>query len=106
MLIYAFVLFAFYSIHFTDNETTASVTTPTLTSPSTGNVGKNSTSAGSVLHRVISLTATHADNMAKVSKPAFVPEKLHFSAYEKFEGKSLVQTDVNGLRKCSLNVVN
>ncbi|CAO1310784.1 unnamed protein product [Diamesa serratosioi] len=73
-----------------NNETTTSVTTPTLTSASTGNVVKNPTSAGSVLHRVISLTATHADNMAKVSKPTYVPEKLHFSAYEKFEGQMLM----------------
>ena len=39
-----------------------------------------------VLHRVISLTATHADNLMKIARPKCVPEKLQFSACEKFEG--------------------
>jgi len=49
-------------------------------------------SSGKVLHRVITLTATCAtvdvnNKAAAAPKAPFVPEKLHFSAYEKFEGK-------------------
>jgi hypothetical protein len=63
-----------------------SVTTSTKTTSN----GNSSSSANSVLHRVISLTtANHNENnnYTKPSKPAFIPEKLHFSAYEKFEGE-------------------
>lgn len=50
-------------------------------------------SGGKVLHRVITLTtANHGDNnlagKTTAAKPAYVPEKLHFAAYEKFEGES------------------
>jgi hypothetical protein len=63
---------------------------------------KAATSNGSgskVLHRVISLTtANHNDsnNYAKPAKPSFIPEKLQFSAYEKFEGE---HTHFNGREK-------
>lgn len=52
-------------------------------------------SGSKVLHRVITLTtASHNNNsdnnnFTKQTKPAFIPEKLHFSAYEKFEGEKL-----------------
>lgn len=44
-----------------------------------------------VLKKVTSLTL---DKLAleKVTKPKFVPEKLDFALYEKFEGKFLTQT--------------
>ncbi|CAG9798032.1 unnamed protein product [Chironomus riparius] len=58
---------------------------------------KSVTSNGSgskVLHRVISLTtANHNDsnNFTKqTTKPPFIPEKLQFSAFEKFEGQMLM----------------
>ena len=51
--------------------------------------------SNSVLHRVISLTTANHNNdnnnFTKSTKPtstaAFIPEKLQFSAYEKFEGE-------------------
>lgn len=40
-----------------------------------------------VLKKVASLTLNKADLETKVIKPRFVPEKLDFQLYEKFEGK-------------------
>jgi hypothetical protein len=64
----------------------------TVTAPTqTGNVPKASN--GKVLHRVISLTTAnhgdknHSGKTPPKPSPLFVPEKLHFSAYDKFEGK-------------------
>lgn len=47
---------------------------------------------GSVLKKIVSFTVDgsrfHSENAtAKVSRPSYVPEKLNFSAYERFEGK-------------------
>lgn len=64
--------------------------TPTLSANSSNVVSKSANGSGSVLQRVISITT--ANQSAKpVSKQshAYVPEKLHFSAYEKFEGELL-----------------
>lgn len=69
--------------------------TPTNVSGSgnNNNVIKSSNGSGnSVLHRVITLTTANHDSnhagKAKPPPPAYVPEKLHFSAYEKFEGEN------------------
>lgn len=40
-----------------------------------------------VLKKVASLTLNKADLDAKIVKPRFVPEKLDFQLYEKFEGE-------------------
>lgn len=43
---------------------------------------------GNVLKKVISFTLDQMKNAEKsTTRPAFVPEKLHFSAYEQFKGK-------------------
>jgi hypothetical protein len=60
-----------------------------------GSVGNSvmKNGSGSVLHRVITLTTADSNlsSSRTLSKPpippTFVPDKLHFSAYEKFEGK-------------------
>jgi hypothetical protein len=41
---------------------------------------------GSVLKKVASLTLNKAELESKITKPKFVPEKLDFQLYEKFEG--------------------
>lgn len=47
---------------------------------------------GSVLKKVISFTLDQINNAdcatEKAARPSFVPEKLHFSAYEQFKGTS------------------
>ncbi|CAH1379031.1 unnamed protein product [Tenebrio molitor] len=45
---------------------------------------------GSVLKKVASLTLNKAELESKITKPKFVPEKLDFQLYEKFEGHMLV----------------
>lgn len=45
------------------------------------------TQDGLVLKKVASLTLSKAELESKVYKPKFVPEKLDFQLYEKFEGK-------------------
>ncbi|CAG9817334.1 unnamed protein product [Phaedon cochleariae] len=45
---------------------------------------------GSVLKKVASLTLSRTDIDSKIYKPKFVPEKLDFQLYEKFEGHMLV----------------
>lgn len=78
-------------MHFAAPPEQQTVTTPTLTN---NNIVKASNGSGKVLHRVITLTtASHSDNnlagkTTPKQSPAYVPEKLHFSAYEKFEGES------------------
>lgn len=65
----------------------------TVTIPGNKNVVKSS-NGNSVLHRVISLTTGDGNLSTKPPSkptPAYVPEKLHFSAYEKFEGESCLQ---------------
>lgn len=48
---------------------------------------------GSVLKKVISFTLDQMKNAEKsTTRPSFVPEKLHFSAYEQFKGKSKLYT--------------
>lgn len=49
---------------------------------------------GSVLKKVISFTLDQMKNAESKStaRPSFVPEKLHFSAYEQFKGKSALST--------------
>lgn len=45
---------------------------------------------GSVLKKIVSFTVEkiHSENAtAKLSRPSYVPEKLNFSAYERFEGE-------------------
>lgn len=69
---------------------TASSTIPEQQNVTTQKVSSNG-SGSKVLQRVISLTtANHNDsnNFTKqTTKPSFIPEKLQFSAYEKFEGE-------------------
>lgn len=46
---------------------------------------------GNVLKKIVSFTVEkiHSENATvKVSRPSYVPEKLNFSAYERFEGES------------------
>lgn len=43
---------------------------------------------GVVMQKVASLTLNKAELESKISKPRFVPEKLDFELYEKFEGKN------------------
>ncbi|XP_022247825.1 protein cappuccino-like [Limulus polyphemus] len=45
---------------------------------------------GNVLRKVASLTLDKATLESKVKRPKFVPEKLDFSLYEKFEGQMLI----------------
>nr|CAI5839782.1 unnamed protein product [Callosobruchus analis] len=45
---------------------------------------------GLVLKKVASLTLSKAELESKITKPKFVPEKLDFQLYEKFEGHMLV----------------
>lgn len=52
----------------------------------------NADDSGSVLKKIVSFTVDgsrfHSENATvKVSRPSYVPEKLNFSAYERFEGK-------------------
>lgn len=48
---------------------------------------------GSVLKKVISFTLDQMKNAEKsTTRPSFVPEKLHFSAYEQFKGKFIRHT--------------
>lgn len=62
---------------------------------STNNVSRasNGSGRGIVLHQVIALTTAnhgdgnHSGKSTTKPTPAFVPEKLHLSAYEKFEGE-------------------
>jgi hypothetical protein len=62
---------------------------------SSNNVSRasNGSGRGKVLHQVIALTTAnhgdgnHSGKSTAKPPPAFVPEKLHLSAYEKFEGK-------------------
>lgn len=42
---------------------------------------------GIVMQKVASLTLNKAELESKISKPKFVPEKLDFELYEKFEGE-------------------
>ncbi|XP_018575430.1 protein cappuccino isoform X2 [Anoplophora glabripennis] len=49
-----------------------------------------SNSDSTVLKKVASLTLSKAELESKVTKPKFVPEKLDFKLYEKFEGHMLV----------------
>lgn len=44
---------------------------------------------GNVMRKVASLTLDKATLEAKINKPKFVPEKLDFKLYEKFEGESI-----------------
>lgn len=44
---------------------------------------------GNVLKKVISFTLDQMNNAEKTTRPTFVPEKLHFSAYEQFKGNIL-----------------
>lgn len=71
------------------------------TSPSTGNGseqqrGRRSSSSGdavvadsNVLRKVASLTLDRATIDKRVTKPKYVPEKLDFKIYEKFEGNDI-----------------
>ncbi|KAG5675766.1 hypothetical protein PVAND_005643 [Polypedilum vanderplanki] len=72
---------------------TSSLTSVASTTSSEQQKVTHSSNGSKVLHRVITLTtANHNDNSnyVKQTKPAFIPEKLQFSAYEKFEGQMLL----------------
>ncbi|KAJ6648194.1 Protein cappuccino [Pseudolycoriella hygida] len=66
--------------------TPSSILAPSVCSPT-------SQGDGNVLKKVASFTVerTNSDNTAsKISRPSYVPEKLNFGAYEKFEGQMLL----------------
>lgn len=48
---------------------------------------------GSVLKKVASLNLNKAELESKITKPRFVPEKLDFQLYEKFEGTQFLELD-------------
>ncbi|XP_044753972.1 protein cappuccino-like isoform X2 [Coccinella septempunctata] len=52
-----------------------------------------------VLKKVTSLTLSRADLESKILKPRFVPEKLDFQLYEKFEGYMLINWYVSELNE-------
>lgn len=80
-------------MHFTapPEQQTVTAQTPTKSSGN-GHNNKASNGSGKVLHRVISLTTANHDKTLTKQSPTYVPEKLHFSAYEKFEGESCLFT--------------
>lgn len=45
---------------------------------------------GLVLKKVASFTLSKLELEAKINKPKFVPEKLDFQLYEKFEGNDII----------------
>ena len=51
-----------------------------------------------VLRKVASLTLDRATIDKRVTKPKFVPEKLDFKIYEKFEGKRIKFISINILK--------
>lgn len=54
---------------------------------------------GVVMQKVASLTLNKAELESKIYKPKFVPEKLDFELYEKFEGESYFDYKTNPHRK-------
>lgn len=57
---------------------------------------------GMVLHRVASLTLDKNTIEKNVSRPKFIPEKLDFGLYEKFEGQMLVNWFLSAFPENSL----
>lgn len=57
---------------------------------------------GTVLKKVASLTLSKLELETRICKPKFVPEKLDFQLYEKFEGKNFIQQSILPIR----NIVN
>ncbi|KAG8232949.1 hypothetical protein J437_LFUL013377 [Ladona fulva] len=60
------------------NANAAAIAAASCTSPGGG---------GNVLRKVASLTLDRATLDQRIAKPKFVPEKLDFQIYEKFEGR-------------------
>ncbi|XP_055592708.1 mucin-2 isoform X2 [Uranotaenia lowii] len=62
---------------------------------------------GNVLRKVVSLSAGKANEQtsvaSRISRPSFVPEKLDFSAYEKFEGHMLLNWLASTLTATNVN---
>lgn len=52
---------------------------------------------GTVLKKVASLTLSKLELETKISKPKFVPEKLDFQLYEKFEGKPSIHLYITNM---------
>lgn len=44
-----------------------------------------------MLKKVASLTLSKLELETKIAKPKFVPEKLDFQLYEKFEGNKIIK---------------
>lgn len=63
---------------------------------------------GSVLQKVASFTMSKTDLESQITKPKFVPEKLDFQLYEKFEGKWINQcydrTSIRPLQRWRLDI--
>nr|XP_019549917.2 LOW QUALITY PROTEIN: protein cappuccino [Aedes albopictus] len=63
---------------------------------------------GNVLRKVVSLSSGKASDSApvgsKILRPSFVPEKLNFSAYEKFEGQMLMNWLASTLQTSNVTV--
>ncbi|MPC72408.1 hypothetical protein E2C01_066713 [Portunus trituberculatus] len=65
-----------------------------------GSSGDTGVVDSNVLRKVASLTLDRATIEKRVTKPKFVPEKLDFKIYEKFEGKGIgVKDSSNKKRK-------
>ncbi|XP_055542483.1 protein cappuccino isoform X2 [Wyeomyia smithii] len=62
---------------------------------------------GNVLRKVVSLSSGKIGDstpVSKISRPTFVPEKLNFSAYEKFEGQMLMNWLASTLQYTNVTV--
>lgn len=71
------------------------MTGASILSPSSSAPFITADDGGNVLKKIVSFTVDgsrfHSENAtAKVSHPSYVPEKLNFSAYERFEGELLL----------------
>lgn len=85
----------------TPDQPSVTSSTPTVVQ-SSGNGSSNmmmmKNGSGNVLNRVISLTTADSNlNMSRNQNkpplpPAYIPEKMHISAYERFEGELLWYT--------------
>ncbi|XP_055636414.1 uncharacterized protein LOC129775564 isoform X2 [Toxorhynchites rutilus septentrionalis] len=62
---------------------------------------------GNVLRKVVTLSSgkpSECTLASKISRPPFVPEKLNFSAYEKFEGQMLMNWLLSTLQSANVTI--
>jgi hypothetical protein len=93
------LIYAHFAATTPEQQTVTTLTPTTLPgNGSSNNVSKASNGSGRVLHQVIALTTAnhgdgnHSGKSTTKPTPAFVPEKLHLSSYEKFEGECCLFT--------------